>query len=479
MLLILGLLGGCASSPQPLHETPEPPRECRAWFAAAERAVMQAGVRDVQAARVPGQPHLRVDRLLAALAAGRPDGEAFGAWVARAAELAREGWTVELANLPPAARPPLDEGGPPGERLAACLAERVAMTLADTAGRVALLDSARVPDAYVDWQRAVGLYPLTQFAVLAGYFRWRDALDAAYATPLAALPLRGELRRYASPRPAVSVAPRPWSRDALGYPVLDITAQEALFARHAPLWEIDSVDDDDLPGAPAWPAGSWRAAVDTGRPTVYRHLSYTRVAGAILPQLSYLLWFPARPPERDGDIYAGHLDGLWLRVTLGEDGRPLLYDTIHPCGCYHMFFPGPRLVARPAGETVGEGFHVPQRAPELRAGERLVVRVSAGEHQLLRLHAVPASTPATPLAVRDYAVLRSLPSGGGSRSLFGEAGLVAGSERSERFLLWPMGVPSAGAMRQWGHHATAFVGRRHFDDPGLVEAGFALRPAAE
>jgi hypothetical protein len=64
------------------------------------------------------------------------------------------------------------------------------------------------------------------------------------------------------------------------------------------------------------------------------------------------------------------------------------------------------------------------------------------------------------------------------QSLYGPDGLVAGTGRSERFLLWPMGVPSAGAMRQWGHHATMFVGRRHFDDPGMVEAGFTVFPAA-
>jgi hypothetical protein len=86
---------------------------------------------------------------------------------------------------------------------------------------------------------------------------------------------------------------------------------------------------------------------------------------------------------------------------------------------------------------------------------------------------------ATPLEAREYAGLRSLALDDGHRSLFGEDALVFGTERSERFLLWPMGVPSAGAMRQWGHHATAFVGRRHFDDPGLVEAGFHVGPADE
>ena len=74
----------------------------------------------------------------------------------------------------------------------------------------------------------------------------------------------------------------------------------------------------------------------------------------------------------------------------------------------------------------------------------------------------------------DYDELRSLPrTGGARRSLFEPDGLVAGSERLERYLFWPMGIASPGAMRQWGHHATAFVGRRHFDDPDLLQSAFA------
>jgi hypothetical protein len=30
-------------------------------------------------------------------------------------------------------------------------------------------------------------------------------------------------------------------------------------------------------------------------------------------------------------------------------------------------------------------------------------------------------------------------------------------------------------MRQWGRHATAFVGRRHFDDADLLDRYFELR----
>ena len=58
---------------------------------------------------------------------------------------------------------------------------------------------------------------------------------------------------------------------------------------------------------------------------------------------------------------------------------------------------------------------------------------------------------------------------GTKRSLYGEDGIIDASERAERFLLWPYGVASPGAMRQWGTHAIAFIGRRHFDDPFLLE----------
>jgi hypothetical protein len=35
-----------------------------------------------------------------------------------------------------------------------------------------------------------------------------------------------------------------------------------------------------------------------------------------------------------------------------------------------------------------------------------------------------------------------------------------------------MGIVDSGAMRQWGTHATAFIGRRHFDDARLIERRF-------
>jgi len=82
------------------------------------------------------------------------------------------------------------------------------------------------------------------------------------------------------------------------------------------------------------------------------------------------------------------------------------------------------------------------------------------------------------LDVRDYTALYALSTANGNRrSLFGPEGSVPGSARAERWLLWPMGVPSPGAMRERGRHATAFVGRRHFDDADLLDRLF--EPAKE
>ncbi len=104
----------------------------------------------------------------------------------------------------------------------------------------------------------------------------------------------------------------------------------------------------------------------------------------------------------------------------------------------------------------------------------MVLHIGSGNHYLRGISAAKmgALNP-TRYELASMDLLRSLPSPtGGTRSLSDQQGIVAGTDRSERFLLWPMGILSAGAMRQWGTHATAFVGRRHFDDPYLIDKAF-------
>jgi hypothetical protein len=162
-------------------------------------------------------------------------------------------------------------------------------------------------------------------------------------------------------------------------------------------------------------------------------------------------------------------------VTLAPDGEPLLYDSIHPCGCFHLFFPTPRAVPRPAPDRLEEWLFAPQALPRVSEGDRPLLRIATRTHYLERVSLVRGADSLVRYEIRPYGELRSLQRmDGGRASAFGADGLVPGTERPERHLFWPMGVRSAGAMRQWGRHATAFVGRRHFDDADLLEKRFEL-----
>ncbi len=123
---------------------------------------------------------------------------------------------------------------------------------------------------------------------------------------------------------------------------------------------------------------------------------------------------------------------------------------------------------------IDEGLFAPRTLSVPKAEQRVTLRLAAGTHHLQQVVIeASAAVGGTRLALRDDAELRSLPlPGGGRRSIFAEDGLLPGSERPERFVFWPIGVRSAGQMRQWGRHATAFVGRRHFDDPLLLDRHF-------
>jgi hypothetical protein len=276
--------------------------------------------------------------------------------------------------------------------------------------------------------------------------------------------------RPAASAPLVAQVPR----DALGVPVFDPAALEALFGRHAPEWRVTTATDDDRIGAPYWRRGG-ELGVDTTRPVGYTLLSFTRFGPDVLTQLNFVAWFPARPKASALDIYGGFLDGVIYRVTLDTDGEPLLYETIHACGCYYEAYPTKRLQVREA-----IGYPEPPlilgapAAPAARPG--LALALESATHYVIRFF--PAEAGAAPTAAVDlplvpYDRLRSLPTPeGGHRSMFAPDGLVPGSGRLERFILWPTGVDTPGAMRQWGRHAVAFVGERHFDDPFALDRMF-------
>lgn len=472
-VVALLLAAGCATVDQRVAS----PSPCQEWFIALDDRVDATGVRDSQYTRMAGFPYLRTDRLLASLrdkAAERPD--TLATFAQRLRALDYEARRYEIDNLPPEAL-----HGTRADvlhRTQDCGMELVASDLGSKARREALVASARVPDDYSTALRVAGLYSLTKIPFTSGVRRFEDGIRAAFAAGPSSSAARV---RYAPP------SGRPLSRDVvkgllargqfdpLGQPLVSERELEALALTYAPSFDVAVGGDYDRFGALRWRRGEPTAIVDPTEPVVYAHSSYARYGDAVLLQIVYTLWFSERPASSSLDILSGRLDGVVWRVTLAPDGEPIMHDTIHPCGCYHWFFPSPRAKPKPAPDPDEEWAFAPQTLPRLQEGERTVVSIASATHFIEGIGVASGPDSLVHYTLRRYDELRALPRIDGSRkSLFGANGIVAGSERGERFLYWPMGIASAGAMRQWGRHATAFVGRRHFDDADLLERRFEL-----
>ena len=468
LVLLAVVLTGCAtvdpyaSPPMSQHlQREDDVGYCARLFADIDRRIDSLGVRDAESPRIAGFPYLRVDRFSAALLPRAATAEQQRSWRARLHRLDEAARSTELANAALTI-----------EDLPRC---RELLHAADSAETEPLRQGATVPDDYSTALRVLGLYPLTRLPFAAGIARWHADTRAVFAMPIDSLPVRGRLLRYA-PAPISPISTGSLSLDALSVPVLSSADQAALLKRHAPVLEIDVAGTFDRVGALALD-GEDRVSVDTALPIAYTRITYTLLDGVIYPQLVYTFWFSERPrsPDSAFDLLAGRLDGVMWRVTVDLSGEALIYDSIHACGCYHLFFPTERVAARALPDTLDESLFAPQTAEKVRSGERVVLRIESGTHYLQRVLTEKVSTTDASYQMRDERTLTRLARrSGGTRSVYDENGLIAGSERAERWFFWPMGIESAGQMRQWGHHATAFVGRRHFDDPLLFDAYFEL-----
>ena len=251
----------------------------------------------------------------------------------------------------------------------------------------------------------------------------------------------------------------PATFDPLGYLALSGREVERLAAAYAPSLEVETRADYDRIGWLRWRRGSSLPQVEATGPSVYVQAAHMRYGDQLLLQLVYTVWFPERPRRDNVDTLAGKLDGVIWRVTLAPDGEPVLYDSIHACGCFHMFFPTPRARLRPTldGSGVQRAF-VPQRLPRVREDERPVLALASGTHELEGVRLARGAESLVRYTIRPYDELRSMPRlGSGHASAFGPDGRIAGS-----------------TARQWGRHAIGSAGAGHFDDADLLERRFEL-----
>ncbi len=485
VLAVLAVLSACTGMPDRKIDRAAGTVSCQALLTNVDTAVREQGVKDAQDGRIDGFPYLRTNRFLSSFRDLEPGTAAWMQWLDLLLERGLEGWSLEYANLDEPAKDLLARetiatvGMQTGfsSILGDCARELRDGQLENPDAARILQANATVPDDYSIAMRTLGLYPLTALAFLKGIENWRADITEIYAKPTGSVAPTGPLMLYqAEQAPTVSQSDiaeilSDAADNPLKIPLPGEGQRETLFRQYAPRYLIDQAGPDDWPGYPTWTADN-TIRIDTNRPAVFQYLSWTRYQGTNLLQLNYLVWFPARTSTGSFDLLAGKLDGLIWRVTLQPDGEPLVFDSIHACGCYHLLFAGKSV--RPL--SLEPGFSEPPFFPTPRqyrySDLPLTLHLTTGNHYLVRVQ--PASAPAG--QVRSYSrhpanALRSLPRDGfRRRCLYGPNGLVEGTERGERFLFWPMGISSAGAMRQTGHHATAFVGRRHFDDAFLFES---------
>jgi hypothetical protein len=498
LIILLLAVTGCASL-RGEHRGQQSPAEfaqrsvasCKEHFNDLDAAIDTAGTRDGGEARVENFPYLRVNRFLASFAADfhAEDARAsadFATWVEELRALDHAARAAEISNLPTTALTTLRlSKSDIRARTADCAALMMNADLSNAARRADVVAAARVPDDYSAFKRLIGLYPLAKIPFFRGVEGWQRGaatkIQREESIPLSAHSVTRYSPSSIFPTENIFSKFRNASRSSLGVPSLSADEWMKLVDAHAPVFEIETASDDDRIGMLQWrdsAALDEAPLVDIARPSVYRRISHTRIGGKSYVQLVYSAWFPSRPRQQLFDLLSGTLDSIIWRVTLDDDGTPLIYDSIHGCGCYHLFFPTSRMKLKPSPKGIIEWAFVPTSVPLVAPSQRIILQIASTSHYIV---GVKLSTSANKNAQsktyqwRDEEELRALPTTDGfTRSIFQSDGLISGTERGERFLFWPMGISSPGAMRQWGRHATAFVGVRHFDDADLFEKRFTI-----
>jgi hypothetical protein len=477
-LLLLSIAGCGTLSATRVPWEAERPDGCRTLFERLDAVVLERGVHDAADAPIPGFPYLRANRFVASLAGGLSEPAAKTDWVQWMRELDLAARNKEFANLPDdAVRTLAASRNELSGRVEACStalydADRVRPDFHEVLGaRVA------VPDEYSNALRLIGLYPLVTLPEYKITERVRERFRTWYEIPYEKLPVKGTLRVYNPPKDIgrdareLIAASR---RNPLAIPRPSAGEARELALHYAPVIIQDEAAPYDRVGRIVWQEDE--LAVDGDKPEVYYYLSHARVKGEPSLQINYVFWYAARAGDRAPAIEHGRLDGLTLRLSFEPGGRLFMIDLMNNCGCYHVFIPAKDRVVRTIRRYYENDPFAPQWLPEIAAGQAPAVRILSGWHQVQRILPLTPPPEGIPYELLPYEMLESLARGdGGSSSVFDAEGIAKGSERVERFIFFPTGIPSIGSMRQRGHHAITLSGRTHFDELGLFEHYFVFR----
>lgn len=321
-----------------------------------------------------------------------------------------------------------------------------------------------VPDEYSTLLRILGLYPLTRWPFVRGV-KGELVRTADQYRQFADLSLGAGWRIWGSQsRPVLR------SDNPLIEPVFRQALAAGVAADWLPYFAVQQgrrADVNRVIGLARDRAGVLDRQAE---PALYWYPGFGEFAGRQTLQLNYQVWFRERPADGPWDPLAGRLDGLHWRVHLDQSLRPIAFDAMHTCGCWYQVFPGPGYgISQPE-----DSWQEPAFVGPVQRLARPLLLLAADTHALVGIRvpeALPAWSPLPAVLVSPAAAGADAPltaSALAYRRSFDERGRVPESARSERWYFWPMGIADAGSMRAPGHHAIAFTGRRHFDDPQLL-----------
>lgn len=403
-------------------------------------------------------PHLAFDRFSASLTSELTDVPSRAQWLAYVSEKGKHQLATAIA-LTPSSSP---------QSLLTCQQALSEQSMENGRMWRALAEQPpQVATAYQHWKRVAGIYPVARLVAKGQIENEQARIKDQSGRELAAPFTYGDVssQQMSSVRIA-AIFNNAKQYSSLNWPLLTSPESDALLDHYSPLFDVETLSADDLPGALALDSRG-NPFIDTTQPSLYRDLSYTRFNGAILPQLNYTLWFPARTAKGDFDPYAGPFDAVKIRITFDEKGAPFILDTIHQCGCYHMVYAlNPTLTFIQRDDEMPIQNTLPPPSPQ----ETFLISLTAGEHMISDIAVTNNTSTDIALVPQSALSIMTLKTPAGvTKSPFGDEGILKQSARGERWFLWPFGVRSPGAMRQDGHHAIAFIGERHFDDAFLFE----------
>lgn len=336
------------------------------------------------------------------------------------------------------------------------------------------------PDEYSTSMRVFGLYPLAYGPVAFFTSRAYERMENWHQLTPDQLQITGQLIQYqpnvesTADTKTINDIFSTTEKDTLGIYNFSKVDLSKLLAYFAPVYIQDTVDANDIPGKVTW--NNEQLTIDVQSPAVYYYFTYVLMNNKPAFQINYVNWYSAREGPRVPWYEEGLLDGFNYRVTLGTDGKVIMVDIVHNCGCYHFFVPRKELIKSKKPISFEFDALTPTWLPKEFPVYRIAIRTNSGWHQVENISFSREKKVSKKYQLIPYNKLESLPVGDDSnRSIFNSEGIVTNSERIEPYLLFSMGIPEIGAMRQRTHHPTKLLGREHFDNPLLLQNHFEFK----